>query len=95
MSRNAVGETTTQDRPGSRGSAGRRTNGPLERITVNLTPRAAQALDRLVELTGDSKTDSINRALQAYALIEEAQQAGGSAYLRETPGSELERLRFF
>jgi uncharacterized protein (DUF1778 family) len=44
---------------------------PLERVTVNLIPKASQALERAASLTGDSKTDVINRALQVYAFVEQ------------------------
>jgi hypothetical protein len=87
---------TTQDRAGTRErSAGRRTNAPLERVTVNLTARSAEALDQAVQLTGDSKTDAINRSLQLYAFIEHVLNGDGAVYIRETPDSELERLRLF
>jgi hypothetical protein len=78
----------------SAGTAGRG-SGTLERVTVNLTPRAAKALDQAVKSTGDTKTDTINRALQVYAYLEETLQAGGSIYLRPDPDGELERLRIF
>ncbi|WP_253669635.1 hypothetical protein [Streptoalloteichus tenebrarius] len=80
----------TDDRPG----AGRG-HGSLERVTVNLTPRSSKALEQTVDLTGDSKTDTINRALQVYAFLEEIMQAGGSIYVRQSADSELERLRIF
>jgi hypothetical protein len=67
----------------------------LERVTVNLTPKAAQALEQAVKLTGDSKTDTINRSLQVYAYLEEILQHGGSLYTRVAGESELERLHFF
>jgi hypothetical protein len=41
----------------------------LERVTVNLTPRSSAALALAAELTQDSKTDTINRALQVYAYL--------------------------
>lgn len=41
----------------------------LTRITVNLTPRAALALDGVVERTGDSRTDVVNRSLLMYDLL--------------------------
>src|SRR4051794_1094496 len=41
----------------------------MERVTVNLTPRASEALREAVELSKDSKTDTINRALQVYAFV--------------------------
>ncbi len=45
----------------------------LTRVTVNLIPKADKAMERAAELTGDTKTDTINRALQYYALMCEAQ----------------------
>ena len=69
--------------------------GTLERVTVNLTPRAVRALDQAVALTGDTKTDTINRALQVYAYLEEIINADGSIYIRPTPNAEPERLSIF
>lgn len=69
--------------------------GPLERVTVNLTPRAARALELATELTGDTKTDTINRALQVYAFLEHVTANGGSIHARESADSELERLKIF
>ena len=74
-----------------RGSGG---NGP-ERVTVNLSARAARALQIATDLTGESKTDAINRALQIYAFLEKIADHGE----RSTPGRhqvpELERLKIF
>jgi hypothetical protein len=70
-------------------------NGPLERITVNLTGRASRALDLATELTGDTKTDTVNRALQVYAYLEQITARGGSIHVREAAESELERLKMF
>ncbi len=69
------------------------TKDALERVTVNLIPRAAQALQRAVELTGDSKTDTINRALQAYVYLEEVTRSGGDIYVRESKDAELQLLK--
>jgi hypothetical protein len=77
---------------GGRGSG---SNGPLERITVNLTGRASRALELATELTGDTKTDTVNRALQVYAYMEQVTARGGSVYVREAADSELERLKVF
>lgn len=71
--------------PADRGSG---SGGPLERVTVNLIPRASRALQRLVDLTGDSKTDIINRALQVYLYMEETTTDGGDIYVREPKDSE-------
>jgi hypothetical protein len=67
----------------------------LERVTVNITGRSSRALDLLTQLTGDTKTDAINRALQVYAYMEQVAAHGGSVYVREAVDSELERLKAF
>jgi hypothetical protein len=78
--------------PAGRGAAG---GSNLERVTVNLTPRSVAALDSLVQLTGDTKTDAINKALQVYSYLQNVLQNGGALYVRESDSTELERLRFF
>lgn len=67
----------------------------FERVTVNLTGRASRALELATQLTGDTKTDTINRALQVYAYIEQVMVRGGSVYVRDAADSELERLEVF
>ena len=62
---------------------------------MNLIARASRALQRVSDLTGDTKTDSINRALQVYAYIEEVNANGGAIYVRETKDSELQLLKMF
>jgi hypothetical protein len=81
----------------SAGPPGRGTGsgGSLERVTVNLTARSSRALEEVVNLTGDTKTDSLNRAIQIYAYIEQILHAGGSISVRETPDQEPERLKIF
>jgi hypothetical protein len=80
---------------GSAERQGVRLGGRLERVTVNITIRASRALETLTKLTGDNKTDAINRALQIYAYMEQVAAQGGSVYVREATGSELERLKAF
>jgi hypothetical protein len=46
-----------------------------------------------VRQTGDSKTDSLNRAIQFYAYIQRILDSGGSIHIRETADSEPERLK--
>lgn len=48
----------------------------LTRITVNLTPRAAAALDRAAARADMTKTDTINRALILLDVVENLQEAG-------------------
>jgi hypothetical protein len=65
----------------------------LTRLTVNLTPRSAAALDLAVGDTGDSKTDTINRALQVYAYLEHAITGGGAIFVRESADADLVQLK--
>lgn len=101
-------ETSTDAEPrantagrGPRGKAGqdkddqpqRGGGGGLERVTVNLIPRASRALEQAGRLTGDSKTDTINRAIQVYAYLEEVWAKGGSILARN--GDDITELKFF
>ncbi len=52
----------------------------LTKVTVNCTERSIAALDRVVAATGDSKTDSINRAVQIYTELVTTRPGGGFAY---------------
>jgi hypothetical protein len=79
----------------SSGKRGQGNSGPLERITLNLVPRASRALQMVSALTGDSRTDSINRAIQVYAYLEEVGSRGGAVYVREDKDSELQLLKVF
>jgi hypothetical protein len=78
------------DRSDGRGRGG----GRFERVTVNLSPASSAALDRAVEITGDSKTDTINRALQIYAMLTDAVDDGGQVLIRYADG-DVERQRLF
>jgi hypothetical protein len=75
------------------GQGGIGCGGRLERITVNLTGRASRALELAAELTGDTKTDTVNRALQIYAYVEQVMAAGGSVRVRAA-GTELDLLKY-
>ncbi|MGI5244260.1 hypothetical protein [Dactylosporangium sp. CA-139066] len=66
--------------------------GGLVRVTVNLTPKAYEALQRTCEATRDTKTDAINRALLVYELVQKlADQGGGSITMVNNDG-EKERI---
>jgi hypothetical protein len=67
--------------------------GSLKRITVNLIPRGWEALEQLEKLTGDSKTDIINRALQIYCYLLETTEGGGEVRVREPEDSEPQRVK--
>lgn len=89
---NTKTDNTTKQPPDGKGGGG----GGLERVTVNLAPRASRALESTVGLTGDSKTDTINRALQVYAYLEEVWHKGGQILVREDPNEDTATvLKFF
>jgi hypothetical protein len=72
-----------------------RSSGVGERVTVNLTPRASQALSEVLERTQETKTDAINRALQIYAYIEQVLHDGGAVYVRLDSDSPPQLLKIF
>jgi hypothetical protein len=62
----------------------------LVRITVNLTPRAVDALDSACSKTKDTKTDSINRALVVYNVVLELIERGGGHLTFQTKDGRTE-----
>jgi hypothetical protein len=91
---------TTTKAPGSSACDGRDGEPPgggssLERVIVDLSPLSVAALDGLVRQTGQTKTDSINKALQVYAYIQQLMCTGGALYVRDTADGKLERLRIY
>lgn len=65
---------------------------PAGRITAPLIGEAVIALCNTAETLGLTRTDTINRALQAYAYLTAVQQQGGGIYIRERPGDRLNRI---
>lgn len=57
-----------------------------------LVPKAQEALDETAERLGLSKTDVINRAVQAYAFLEEQMAAGAKILVQR--GGATEEVRF-
>jgi hypothetical protein len=88
-------DTVPKDSGGGTDYGGRRGGSSLDRVTVNLTRRASDALEQLDRLTGESKTDSINKALQLFAYLQQVQQDNGAIYVREAGSRELEKLKLF
>jgi hypothetical protein len=52
-------------------------------------------LERATDLTQDTKTEVINKAIQLFAIVQAAQAEGGGVWIREVKESELTRIRFF
>ncbi|MEV4630516.1 hypothetical protein AB0J90_30070 [Micromonospora sp. NPDC049523] len=59
--------------------AGTGTVRALVKVTVNLTPRAVDALDLSCARTRDTKTDTINRALVVYNVVQDLMEHGGGS----------------
>jgi hypothetical protein len=64
----------------------------LTKVTVNLTPRAVAALGTACDRTKDSKTDTINRALQVYALVLDLMDQGGGYLTVLDRNGDAERI---
>lgn len=69
-------------------------DGPTQ-ILFNASPRSMAALDAIQEASGDTKTQAINKAIQAYALLKTAQDNGGEVTLRETAKAKTTSVRFY
>jgi hypothetical protein len=69
-------------------------HGPFERVTVYLTARSSQALDDAARLTGETKTDTVNKALQVWSYLQAFDSAGGGMYLREAHSRKARSVRF-
>lgn len=57
-------------------------------VKVQLTARTTMALDRAAAATGDSRTDTINRAVQLYDQLVAAVEAGGRVLIAGPDGEE-------
>jgi hypothetical protein len=64
----------------------------LMKVTVNLIPRAVEALEAASARTKDSKTDTINRALQVYELVLDLEARSGGALTFMDPEGRPERI---
>lgn len=65
----------------------------IERITVALIPRAAADLQRLVDRTGLSKTDVVNRAITLYEFIDEQLRTERDVLIRDHSTGETQTVR--
>lgn len=67
--------------------------GSIERVSVNLSSKAYNDLERLYERTGISKTDLVNRAIQVYHFIDAQISGGYDLILRNKDTREDQILR--
>ncbi|WP_329105276.1 hypothetical protein OG792_32155 [Micromonospora sp. NBC_01699] len=64
----------------------------LVKVTVNLAPRAVDALDAACMRTRDTKTDTINRALVVYSVVLELMERGGGSLTLQSPDGGTDRV---
>lgn len=63
----------------------------LTRITINLVPRSAQALEEALDLAKVSQTDAMNEAIRMYRDYWKNRTEGGDLMWR-TPDGELVKV---
>ncbi len=60
----------------------------ITREWVGLLPQSVEALEWAMRLGGDTRTDTVNRALQVYAiLLTETHDGGGTIAIKRPDGS--------
>jgi hypothetical protein len=75
--------------PPAAADAEQRTGGPsTTKLTVNITRRANVALSEASGTNGESKTNVVNRAIQAYALLTRMMANGWDLVLKDQDGNE-------
>jgi hypothetical protein len=60
----------------------------LTRVTLNLTPQTVAALDRVTDVTGDSRTDAMNKAVRLYGWFATAADHTGRVRFIRADGTE-------
>lgn len=63
------------------------------KLIVNILPKHAQAIQRMKEITGDSATDCVNRALGMYSyLLEQVLLPGHELYVKKKGSRRVAKL---
>lgn len=65
----------------------------MTKLTVNITPRATAALDAAATANSETKTNVVNRSIQAYAFLTRMLNEGWDLVLRDNDGRE-QRVQF-
>jgi hypothetical protein len=61
----------------------------LTRLTVNLGPAAVEALDRTSMGLGDSRTNTVNRALMLYAVLCDIEEGYAFTFVRRPAHEDI------
>jgi hypothetical protein len=75
------------------GSPGGKTT-ETDRITVALIPKAGADLQHLLDKTGLSKTDLVNRAISLYEFVDESTRADREVLIRDKTTGETQAVVF-
>ena len=66
----------------------------LTKVSANFVPRAMAALDLASQLTGDSRTDVLNRAVQVYAYLAKMMEEGNLIFVENPTTKAKDRVVF-
>jgi hypothetical protein len=64
----------------------------LTKVTANLVQRSVTALNAASSITGDNRTDVINRSLQIYSYLMKVLEEGKLVFVKDPATGEVERL---
>ncbi|MFI5906296.1 hypothetical protein [Dactylosporangium sp. NPDC051541] len=78
--------------PGSGDQVGAGGGNGLTRVTVNLNRQAMKALEQISSSEHYSKTDTINRALQIYAIVQEVMDRNDGMLRVQRADGSIERI---
>lgn len=67
----------------------------MVKVSANFTPRGFAALNQACALTGDTRTDALNRAVQVYAYLTNAAEDGKLVFVENPVTGARERVVFF
>lgn len=60
---------------------------PLTKVSVNFVPRAVDALNAAAERNRDTRTDTLNRAIQVYDVVTREIADGGQLMIKRPDGT--------
>ncbi|WP_030434921.1 hypothetical protein [Actinoplanes subtropicus] len=86
----------TKPGTGTGAGAGSRHRSPeLTKVSANFQRRAVVAMEVASEVTGDSRTDVLNRAVQFYAYLVKKAEEGMLFFVEDPETGARERVVFF
>jgi len=78
---------TTDERPTNRQPP------VLHRLTVNITQTTMDSLNRAADVTGETRTDTLQKAIQFYAYISTLLASGSALYIQDPGARQAYRLQ--